>query len=215
MNDIVCAYCATLNGPGSTECIACGAPLEAAGPIMNAQPEPLPFVIQPLENMKGANDFEQIQKALLPASHALGLVWRTIGEALAIGLTAFGLGVVGAIFDMAAWALLGAILVGIAVGLSRKNLWPTILGAPLGGLAGLLVGGILWAVGLGPIWVVFISIVGAILGATIGSRRRAAGANRWDKLRPWLGALGGLFFGVMGLLIGEGFQQLIQLLLGR
>jgi hypothetical protein len=216
MSKIVCVYCETINETGSTECIACGAPLEGSGPVSDAQPEPLPFTIQPLENMKPVNDFEQMQKAFIPASNTLGAASRTLGVALAIGLsiglTAFGLGVVGAILDMALWALLGAVLVGIAVGMSMKSFWPTILGAPLGALAGMLAGGILWAVGLGPQWIVLTCSVGAILGAVIGSHRRAAGSSWWDKLRPWLGALGALFFGVTGLFIGEAFQQLIRLL---
>lgn len=215
MSNIVCTYCKTLNESGSQACIACGAPLEEGAPVMETQPDPLPFTIQPLENMKQANDLDEIQKALLPASYALGAVWRTLGEALAIGLTAFGLGVIGAIVDMAFWALLGAALVGIAVGLSTKKFWPTILGAPLGAFSGMLVGGILWAVGLGATWVLFTSIIGAILGAVVGSRRRAAASNWWDRLRPWLGVLGGIFFGVIGLFVGESFQQLIRLLSGR
>jgi hypothetical protein len=214
MSKIVCAYCETLNESGSSECIACGAPLEAVEPVVETQSDPLPFEIQPLENMKQANDLEEFQKALIPASYALGTVWRTLGEALAIGLTAFGLGALGAITDMAVWALLGAALVGIVVGRSTKNFWRTILGAPLGALFGMLVGGTMWSVGLGSKWVVFTTMIGALLGAVIGGGRRTRGSNLWDRLRPWLGALGGIFFGVIGLFVGESIQQLIRLISG-
>jgi hypothetical protein len=214
MNQLVCAYCDTANELGSQECIACGAPLEITPTITTTSSDPEPFVIRPLSDMNQVDELESVQKALKSASSAYGVVFRILGEALAIALATFGLGMIGAITDQGVWAVLGAVIVGFVVGLVVKNFWPTTLGAPLGTLVGMIIGGIVWGVGIGPQWVILTSTVGAILGAVIGGHRRAAGVIWWDKLRPWLGALGAIFFVALGLLIGEGFQRITRLILG-
>jgi len=214
MNKIACVYCRTLNEAQEEVCIACGAPLvSAAAPQI--VPDVSPIEIQPIENLGQNLGMEQVPTMLREASAVAGIAWRTLGEALAIALVAFGIGVIGAITNTVLWALLGAILVGVAVGLVEKNFWPVLMGAPLGALAGVVLGIFLWAIGAGSNWLVLTCSLGAILGAIIGGVRQPGWRNWWVKLRPFLGALGALLFVLPGLLAGEAVWQLFRLILGR
>lgn len=214
MNKQVCTYCNTVNELQSEACIACGAPLEKMTPLPAARSEPESFVIQPLENMNRVGELDSLQTTLKTITSSSGAILRTAGEALAVAFTAFGLGVTGATTDQASWAVLGAILAGVVVGVVEKNFWPTILGAPSGTLVGLIIGWIVWASGGGAEWMIFSCTAGALAGAIIGSHRRRTGANWQRLLRPvfWMSAA--VIFVILGLLVGEGFQQVIRLLSG-
>ncbi len=214
MNILVCLYCETVNDLNREACIACGAPLENKTPQPMTGPEPESLIIQPLENMNQVDELERVQEVLKTTASSYSIILRTVGESLAIILAALVLGVIGAVTDQAFWAIVGAIMVGVTVGIVVKNFWPTVLGAPLGALVGMVIGWILWAAGAGTQWVVYTSAAGAIVGAVIGTRRRRTGLKWWERLRPMFGLLGALLFVAIGLLIGEGFQQLTRLIIG-
>ena len=214
MGKIACTYCGTLNDTGEIECIGCGAPLASALTTQIVL-DPSPIEIQPIENPGQSYILDQVPSMLREASTVVGIVWRTLGESLAIALVAFGLGVIGAITNTVLLAGLGAILVGVAVGLMEKNFWLVLIGAPLGALAGFVVGVFLLAIGAGSSWLVLTISVGAILGAVIGGHRRPARRDWWEKLRPLFGSLWALLFVLLGLLLGAALWQIARLILGR
>lgn len=213
MEKVICEYCATLNDLEATECQACGAPLpkseSAAVVAVDFEPALDKTVFEP----GSENGTEQLQKMLNTAASVYGILWRTLAEAGAIALTAFMIGVVGAVNDMAFGAIVGAVLVGVMVGAVSKGFWLTLIGAPIGGIIGAALGMVAWSMGFAPGWAVLLMCGGAILGAWLGSYRLASGTNWWERFRPLLGALGAFFFVMLGILLGEGFQQFFRLMM--
>jgi hypothetical protein len=134
-------------------------------------------------------------------------VRRSIAEAATIAIVAAALGVVGSVIGLLGWGLLAGALVWLAVGLTIKMYYFTILGAPVGLAAGATLEGILWAAGLNPQAMLPVMTVLSILAAVMGGSNLAyARRNTWEKLRPFLGAVGGLLFGAFGALVGVGLQ---------
>ncbi len=66
-----------------------------------------------------------------------------------------------------------------------------------------LIFGAAWGM---PLSVTIFSVVGAVLGG----RRRAdfKYRNWWEKARPLLGGVGGILFGILGILLGLGIAKL-------
>ncbi len=219
----VCAYCKTINAAAASECLACGAPFERAGVRMARQPQPgsaqvkqrtvlmvpraaAPAAEQPDEFRELARTANLFGRSALLA---YSLVWRTLAEAFAIGLVALVLGLISGMTGTATLGLPGAVLVGIAVGRTRKRTIGTLLGAPGGAMLGLALGFGLWFFGLRSpeILVLLMSGLG-ILGAIAGGRPPyAAPFAWWSRLRPWLGGLGGFGFGLLGIVIGWGLAE--------
>jgi len=148
---------------------------------------------------------DKADEAYFTVMNTYAIAWRTVGEAIAIAIAAFIIGVTGGAVQMGFVGVLGAIGVGIAVGLTQKNFYFVIGSAPGGALIGLAISAIFWIGGQPKIGVLVVTIC-AILGAILGGRRRYPFSQRnwWEKLRPVLGALGGLGFGILGLLLGLG-----------
>ena len=120
-------------------------------------------------------------------------------------------GATGLIFP----GVLAAILVGLAVGFTRKQFFIVLVSAPAGLLIGLSLGALSWVLGSGPQVMVYTGMLCAVIGAVAGGRRRLPFKQRncWEKARPLLGAMGGFAFGILGALLGWGIREGIQGLL--
>ncbi len=215
---ISCPYCTAANDAGAQTCIACGAPLELPRAPVSTTPAastPLVNTIPSTPAQPQSTLGEQIQESLASTGGGLasagavagGLVLRTLAEAGAISMAAliigFGAGSSSRTFAFFLMAVVGGALAGVAVGLATKRAIFTLFSAPVGALAGLLAGRLL---GLTPLSAL-LATAGAMLLALLGSRRGTSnGALRtYQRLRPWLGALGGLIFGFIGYFIGRLF----------
>lgn len=212
--------------------MACGAPLERQPlrdltprvTIVDAPPAktpaPVPKPAKPAESVKPAAQPlpKEIRQAAQIADdlynrawRGYALVWRTAAEAIAIAVCALTLGILGGMFEQGFPAVLGGLLLGVAVGGVRKNWILSLVSAPLGLLVGILLWLPAWALGAGPRGITFSALVFAMIGALLGGLRdrwRTRGA--WEKARPFLGAAGGGALAVVGLLIGLALRALWQ-----
>lgn len=211
----ICVYCHTQNPWDNHSCLACGAPLPkmplpkpaAAAPKPAAAP-PKPAVPQPtLETARKGG--EEVDKMFTNAVYAYSLLWRTVAEALAITVVSLGIGITAGATGAPFLGVAGGMLVGLAVGWAIKAAYFTMLMAPSGMVLGAVFGLLLWMAGL-PQAVVLPMIGLAALGGWLGGRRVPfKRRNTWEKVRPFLGVLGGLGFGLIGTLIGWGLQSVV------
>ena len=222
-NQISCAYCATLNTPSSSSCIACGAPIvlprfqpvtitrvtEPAAVSTLLQTSQLGVPSQPLG--------QQVKEGLAAVGAGLGfagiggLLLRTLAESLAIAVAAVIIGFsAGSAADgntpFALIAIAGGALVGLSVGLVIKRSMFVLFSAPFGALAGVLLAMAFGLNASGSVWLPLCATAAACVLALLGGRRNAsAGMFRvYQRVRPWLGLLGGVVFA----LIGYGFGRL-------
>ena len=70
-----------------------------------------------------------------------------MGEVISIAVTGFILGFVGGATGVIFPGVLGAILVGLAVGFTRKQFYIVLISAPAGLLLGLGLGALTWVLG--------------------------------------------------------------------
>jgi hypothetical protein len=218
MAKIPCSYCNTLNDPAAKTCIGCGAPLEApvARPVV--QPfQPVQQVIKPAqtstpfgatESQKLQDGAQQIEKLYAGATSVYRTAWSVTGDAIAIAMVAFALGLIGGATGMGVWGVLGAMLVGLVIGYAEQSFWLTVVAAPVAALIGAGGWAILWAAGAGPKGMVFTTTLMVCIGALIGSRRRITSLGCSAAVRPMLGAMGGFFFALLGLVIGLAIRAL-------
>jgi F0F1-type ATP synthase assembly protein I len=213
-----CESCSTNNPRGAQACSACGAPFDivvnephvklAAAVSPRIQRENTQF---PKEEIQDAG--EKVEEAYFTIIKTYSIAWRTVGEAIAIAVSGFIIGVVGGATGMSPWGVLGALIVGIAVGMTRKNFMVVVLSAPVASILGLFLGGLFWVSGYPQMMVFCVSIL-AILGAALGGQQRGKfqSMNWWEKARPFLGALGGLGSGLFGMGVGFLITQTIALI---
>lgn len=215
---LVCAYCNSVNEAGGKNCVACGAALPAAvfpDPVAQANkisPSDVQLPPDPdVERLKEAG--KKAEQVYSTALNAYAVLWRTLGEALAIAVAAFALGLIGGATGAAFAGLLGAALMGGVVGSVVKHYLLVAISAPLGALLGAGVWGLAWALGAGPGGMVYAASLGAIVLAWVGGRRILPGKqNIWERLRPFLGALGGVLFALLGVGLGLGLRAAVQAL---
>jgi hypothetical protein len=204
-NSLICEYCQVLNPGGQKSCLACGAPL----------PGPKPWPIKPkitsysrerkspLQNERQVA--EGVDKAYKTVMTVYGTFWRTLAEVAVIAMVGFAMGFIGALAGQPFLGVICALLVGVSVGLTIKNYYITLASAPIGTLLGAVISCGGYFLGLRGIWILIITAVCAILASVIGGVRLPyTQRNWWEKLRPFLGALGGLLFGLLGMSIGMG-----------
>jgi hypothetical protein len=210
---IPCEYCLAVNPGNRRTCLACGAPLPKLAPVKKTTPKSdLPVPVQTLESARKGG--EEVDKLFTNAVYAYSLLWRTVAEALAITVVTLAIGVTAGVTGVPFLGAAGGLLVGLAVGWPIKIAYLTMLMAPAGMVIGAVLGLVLWAVGLSQAVAVPMILL-AVLGGAVGGRRVAyARRNLWEKLRPFLGALGGLGFGILGTLIGWGLQSVVSAWLG-
>lgn len=213
---LVCSYCDTTNPDVNTACLACGAPLEnlsnpprlevvSAGQIATRPASTPTFATRELKQMGGSSE-----KLYLGALTTYSTIWRTLGEAISISVTAFILGLTGAATGYPIGAVLGALAVGFAVGITTKRYWLAALSAPLGALFGAVLWMIPWALGVGPGGMVYTIAFFAVLAALVGGRPGLERRNWWARARPWLGMGGSLLFVILGLLLGYSMRWLLN-----
>ena len=206
----ICAYCHTQNPLDKHSCLACGAPLPKMPPAVPvvSKPKPSASTDIPLETVRKGG--EEVDKLFTNAVYAYSLVWRTVAEALVITVVGLGIGITAGAIGVPLLGVAGGVLVGLAVGWAIKAAYFTLLMAPVGMVLGAVFGLVLWVVGL-PRAVVLPMIVLAAIGGWLGGRRVPfRRRNTWEKVRPFLGMLGGLGFGLIGTLIGWGLQSVVS-----
>lgn len=214
---IICNYCETSNPWERNTCLACGGPLTR--PKVNFEPKVTtvksnekPKQPPPEDIQKAAEKVDDVYFTVL---NSYAIAWRTVGEVISIALTGFILGFVGGATGFVFPSVLGAMFIGLAVGLTRKQFFIVLISAPTGLLLGLGLGALTWALGSEPQVMVYTGLIFAVIGAILGGRRSLPFHQRncWEKARPLLGTLGGLIFGAMGTLLGWGINTGIQSLL--
>ena len=220
---VTCGYCSIVNPAGDDNCLACGAPLPkelpvpARSSIDSAGRQSPDDFWKPrhnrLEDVRKAG--EKLDQAYYSAAYAYSLFWRTLAETVMIAVVGFGIGLVGGATGMAVWGAVGATVYGIVVGLLVKRYLFLLLSAPLGVLIGAAFCVLLFIFGIEARWMVIVLSIVTILSAVIGGRRvRFQRKNLWEKARPFLGGLGGLGFGLLGMAIGLGLQAAVRALIG-
>jgi len=216
---VICSWCLTVNPEGQQSCQACGAPLEKPAPEPPAQAQKPGGQLPPVQKEFTTQDLrkagETAEEVYSRALGAYSLAWRTLGEALAIGVAAFILGLAGAATRQAVLGVAAGVVLGALVGVTTKNFWLTIFGAPLGALAGAALWLLPWALGAGAGGVLYTAFGLAVLGAILGQRRLNGPKGRYERLRPWLGAAGGLLFALLGALLGAGLDWIARALAER
>jgi hypothetical protein len=219
MSRIVCAWCQTVNQADAETCLACGAPvgrqrLEVTPdlePALEIRPTLNLQKIEPAGQALDTQDLQRVgetaEQVYNQALNLYGLIWRTLGEAFSIALCAFMLGLLGGATSLAFWGVLAGAAIGLAVGLVAKNFWLHLL-TPLALLVGAGIGLLPWALGFGPGGMLLFGLVAALLAAGLG-RQALQRSGWWERLRPFVGAAGGLFFSLLGALAGAGLQWLV------
>lgn len=223
---ITCEFCETLNPAGRETCLACGAPLPKktnppAGLDRIVYSAPHPEASQSDSAVAANNqmqqereDGEKVEEIGRKALYAYSLLWRTLAEAAAVAMTGIGLGVIGGVTGSSGLAVPGAVLVGIGVGFAIKIPLLALFSAPVGLLAGVLVGAVLYVLtdilALIPVCASLCAFLAAIIG---GSNIRRVEANLYERLRPFIGSAGGLVFGLLGMLLGLALRAAANALL--
>jgi len=215
--NIICEYCNTSNPWETKTCLACGGPITR--PWSDPTIQATPITPHPTPNKPNTQDLlkvgEKADEVYFTVLNTYVIAWRTVGEAISIALTGFILGFVGGITGVYFPGILGAILVGIAVGFTRKLFYLVLISAPAGLLLGFGLGATIWVLGGNPQVMVYTGLVFAIMGALLGGRRSLPFGRRncWEKSRPLLGAMGGFVFGLLGTLLGWAIVTGIQFLI--
>lgn len=226
-----CEFCGTLNPGNRKDCLACGAPLPArVAPALPINPArsaaDLPWhatnpakhpgkAVSANRQMQQAREAgEQVEVIGRKALYAYSLLWRTLAEAASIAMTSFALGLVGGITGTSGLAVPGAVMVGIGVGFAIKISLLALFSAPVGLLVGALVGGMFYLIS-GSVWALTgFAALFAFLAALLGGHNiRRGNVNFYEKLRPFIGAAGGLVFGLLGMLLGIGLRAALDALI--
>lgn len=217
---LICEYCASHNPAGGQRCIACGAPL----PVSRFIPPKVTLVessvAPPSVNLHQEED-QPLGKIVSEGAAIVGsglgllgiggLILRTVAEAVAIAVSAYIIGMHAGTADInmrgpALYFLIalgGGGLLGLSVGLVTKRVLFTLLSAPFG----TILGGYLIPVFLSlktPVspWPALFAVAGGVLFALLGGHRSSNKTLAcYQRARPFLGLLGGLFFGLLGYLV--------------
>jgi len=206
---IDCVYCTTLNPAEARHCSACGAPLDVSrieivekpASRENLAPSSTPASVDVVQLGK------KVEEGSLKAFTVYSAFWRALADAAVIGMVTFGIGVIGGVVGQGFVSVVLSAVFGLVIGFTRKSYLFTIISGPLGFIAGSLLGGVLWAVGLGAVPMLYCTSLGAAAAALLGSRRMPFRfRNFWDRFRPVLGIAGGAGFGILGTGVGIGLR---------
>jgi hypothetical protein len=213
---LTCAFCAAQNPAGTARCLACGAPIEipVTPPYRVTVVEDTPPLVTPANSaLDPAPVSEQLKDGLTAVGAGLGVmgivgfIFRTLAEALAIAISAAIVGYCSGsmnrqlhgpimLFLIAAG---GGALIGLAVGSVIKRGIFVILSAPFGTLLGVVIALILNLNKPMTPWYPLCGLVGGVSLALLGGHPNATGRFRvYQRLRPWLGLIGGALFGMLG-----------------
>jgi len=217
---VICAYCRVQNPADQKNCLACGAPLNEALPMIEPlttfkKTQKTPNIITTQKHLGKARKVGvEVEKAADTALYAYSMFWRTLAEAGVIAICGFALGLVGGAVGVPALGPAEAVLLGMGGGFSIIYSLLIWLMTPGGFVLGAAMGIALWALGAGmPVFAIttgLCSIGASLIGAyRIPFRIR----NLYEKLRPILGGLGGLLFGLWGMGVGVGLRAAVNALL--
>jgi hypothetical protein len=224
MAKIPCTYCNTLNDPAAKTCVGCGAPLEIPAPQHTYPPQRIvqPFQTPPAQSSRTSSPFDvadsqklqqgaqQVERLYTGATRAYRTAWSITGDAIAIAIVAFVLGIVAGVTGMGLWGIAGGALVGLIIGFAEQSFWLTIIGAPVAMLVGIAAWAFAWVAGAGPRGMVFTATGLACIGALIGSRSRTTPMGCGGAVRPVLGAMGGFVVALAGLVIGLAIHAIFK-----
>lgn len=215
---LTCDYCAARNPSGGTRCVACGAPLPLPKPPVTkitrveTPVAPPPAFTPPAEPIG-----EELKKAAGAIGSTIGALsigtylLRTAAEAVAIAVSAFIIGLNAGsaptnLGNNTLFILLaagGGGLIGLCVGLVSKRVVWTLLSAPFGALLGTVAAIFLGLNQPRQPWMAVFTLGGAVLFALLGSYRSSGGLIPcYQRIRPFLGLVGGLVFGLLGYAAG-------------
>ena len=207
---IVCEYCATSNPWNENTCLACGGPLTPPKidlkPIVTTVNDGGGTQQPKSQDLKDAT--EKADGIYFTVLNTYAIAWRTVGEAISIALCGMILGFLGGVTGVIFPGILGAILIGLVVGFTRKPFIIVLISAPAGLFLGLGLGILIWILGGEPQIMIYLGMVFAIIGALLGGRRNLPFRQRncWEKTRPLLGAMGGVASGFLGVILGWGIS---------
>ena len=211
-----CAYCGRHNPEGIERCQACGAPLAfAAAPetrvtIIEDAPPAAPVQSAFPEALPSSGELQQGLKALGAVAGSLGvgsILLRLVAQGFAIAVSAFLVGLSAG--SSAAGltrhalhlgcALAGGALLGIVISLVRKRSIWTLLAAPAGSFIAFLLNGLLRLPSRQLPLAALLTLGGGLLFAVMGGRRaRAKPLPCLKVLLPFIGAIGGVLFALLG-----------------
>ena len=205
-----CTYCGSTITPDSSKiCQACGAPLEPpAAVVIEKNEEATRRRQQALE--KEEKQARQIRQAAAKVEDAYFWVWHTLAQIFAIALTGAALGLIGGATGLPVWGVLAAGAVGLAVGNVYKWSLFEAFSAPLGLVLGSALGVLVWWFWRESAVFLVTATLGAVALALLGNRQVAyAERGLWQKIRPFVGLLGGLAVGALAALPGAALRALI------
>jgi len=187
--------------------------LQPSTPVASVIPAAQPAVPEtPVEPLK-----EQLKQGVAAVGAGLGLAGvggilvRTLAEALAILLAAIMVGFnAGRVTPFPnGWFLFlllaagGGAAVGLAVGSVTKRGIFALFSAPFGALLGIGAAYALKLTALRTPWLPLFTIAGACLLALLGGRPNSSALfAKYQRVRPLLGSLGGILFGLIGFGVG-------------
>ena len=195
---IVCEYCNASNPNTEKECVACGAPL-VKKTIVSKKPKPAKptHVEKPDQSVETARKIANVYTSIM-----LGIL-----DAIIIAAVSFTIGLTGGIINQPVLGVIGAAMLGFAVSITIKNGLLTIISAPVG----LLIGSFFCIIAVlfhlpTSIFPIFLTISACFTAIYGGQKVPYRIRSTWLKLRPYLGILGGMGFGLLGMGIGLGVE---------
>lgn len=166
----------------------------------------------PLEDVRKVG--ERADELYTPILYAYGYIWRILADSFVIALGGFALGLLGSVLGLPVWGLMVGAAFGFLMGYVIKGYILTVVSVPVGIVLGAALSLLPWALGMPPQGVFFIVSVFALGAAWMGTRRVAFHRRRkMEKVRPFLGLIGGLAFSGLGVLLGIGLQFGLERLL--
>lgn len=195
---IVCEYCNASNPEKEKICVACGAPLPKIKPAVKT-----PKSTKPVSVEKTDHSIETAEKI----ANLTSSIWLAVFDAIIIAAVSLAIGITGGVVEQPVAGVAGAALLGFSVSISIKNSLTTIISAPIG----LLLGSILCIIAMllhFPTYVFPILLTAAACFTAVYGGHKVPYKFRttWLKIRPYLGTIGGLIFGLIGMGLGLGLQ---------
>jgi hypothetical protein len=211
-----CRYCGSTLIRGGHTCQSCGAPVEVVAVVsqtaVSGGESRLKTIAEQEEEARKQEEF--LKKTASTLEGAYFFFWHSLAQLFAVGISAAALGIIGGATEMTLWGVLGAGLVGAAVGNARKWSLLEMVSAPLGLVLGSALAIIFWLLfHLNAVFVVCATL-GAAGMALLGNQQvRFAWRSLWQKMRPLVGLLFGLTIGTLGALVGLAIRAAVMALL--
>lgn len=213
---INCEYCNASNVSKAKQCIACGAPLPDKLPPTPTshtvyRHKPSPLIASPKDIETARKVGEKADKIFWTGAYLYSAFWRALAETITIAVVGFATGFLGGATGMPIGGVIGAVLIGLSIGMAIKYPILTYISAPAGFITGAALCVLLWLLKFPPQGMVFITTLFAVIAALLG-RIKTPFSRRlvWEKIRPFLGTLGGLIIGLVGMLVGLGLRAALM-----